>query len=116
MAGKVNSTILISMEVGEFFEALRKVIREEVKLGLSDKESPHPPAPLNTPGLIYKPLYDMKEIRHLFSDVSRSTIYDWIKAGRLNPVKINGRGKIFFLWTDIEKLWKERQMAAPDLS
>jgi hypothetical protein len=109
MSGKVNSTILISMDAGEFFEEIRKVVREEVKLATREREIPAPTL-LDTPGLIYKPLYDMKEIRHLFSDVCRSTIYEWIKAGRLIPVKINGRGKVFFLWADIERLWKERQL------
>ena len=39
----------------------------------------------------------MKVIHHLFSDVCKSTIYEWIKAGRLTPVKIKVREKVFFL-------------------
>jgi hypothetical protein len=108
MSGKVNSTILISMEVGEFFEEIRKVVREEVKLATRGKEISPAPALHDTPGLTYRPLYDMKEIRQLFRDVARSTIYEWIRAGKLIPIKINGRGKVYFLWTDIERLWKER--------
>jgi hypothetical protein len=110
MLGKVNSTILISMEAEEFFETIRKVVREEIKLATRGKELSPATNPLDTPGLTYKPLYDMKEIRHLFSDAVGPP-YEWIKAGRLTPVKINGRGKVFFLWADIENLWKERQLA-----
>ena len=110
MSGKVNSAILISMDAGEFFVEIRKVVREEVKMATRGREISPAAALLDTPGLTYKPLYDMKEIRHLFSDVCRSTIYEWINAGKLIPVKINGRGKVFFLWADIERLWKERQL------
>lgn len=60
---------------------------------------------------IYKPLFDMAEVCRLFCDASRSTIYEWIKTGKPIPFKINGRGKVFFLWEDIERLWRERKTA-----
>ncbi|WP_367115549.1 helix-turn-helix domain-containing protein [Chitinophaga sp. CB10] len=32
----------------------------------------------------------------------QSTIYDWIKHGKLKPYKI--RSRVYFLWNDIQQL------------
>lgn len=104
MGVKSDTPILVPIETDEFWQQMRLIIREELKLiaaadisGIKAvKETKE------TKALLYKPLYDMKELRRLFSDVSRTTIYDWIKCGKLKPKKM--KGKIYFLWCDIEKL------------
>ena len=53
MSGKVNSAILISMDAGEFFEEIRKVVREEVKLATREREIPRlPRSTLRDPSII----------------------------------------------------------------
>ena len=90
--------ILIPYEPEEFWQHLRVIIREElVKTG--KKESP-----FQTSGLEYKPLYKITEVCDLFQ-VTRPTIYDWIKHGKLRPYKI--RSRVYFLWNDIRELLTE---------
>lgn len=107
MSKKIDTPILVPLDLDEFFKCIREIIREEVQVVISDKVTTAAPG-CETDGLTYRPLYDMQAVRHLFRDVARSTIYEWIHAGKLIPIKINGRGKVYFLWTDIERLWRER--------
>ena len=34
--------------------------------------------------------------------VTKPTIYDWIRHGKLKPFKV--RSRVYFLWQDIQKL------------
>jgi hypothetical protein len=105
MAGSLDTPILVPIETDEFWEQIRLILREELSaliLRLPEKTVQKIP---EENGLQYKPLYDMKELRQLFSNVSRTTIYEWVRCGKLKPKKM--RGKVFFLWIDIEKLLKE---------
>jgi excisionase family DNA binding protein len=43
----------------------------------------------------------MSEVCVLFH-VTKPTIYDWVKHGKLKPFKI--RSRVYFLWQDIEAL------------
>jgi hypothetical protein len=88
------------LEEQEFWDKLRVVVREEVK-----RKEPGATAPgkLQVDGLTQMPLYNMDDVRKLFRGVSRSTVYQWIDRGLLKPVKL--RGRIYFLWKDIEGLW-----------
>ena len=52
-------------------------------------------------GLTEKPLYKIQEVRLLFK-VTKPTIYDWIKHGKLKRVKI--RSRVYFLGSDIKQL------------
>ncbi|MEJ7677949.1 MAG: helix-turn-helix domain-containing protein [Segetibacter sp.] len=47
-----------------------------------------------TPGLTNKPLYKIAEVCALFH-VTKPTIYDWVKHGKLKPYKI--RSRVYFL-------------------
>jgi len=89
---------LFPYEPEEFWERIRTVIREEIK-------HPEKGKPVvtdyETPGLTYKPLYKIPEVCTIFK-VSRPTIYDWIKHGKLKPYKI--RSRLYFLWDDIQLL------------
>ena len=88
--------ILIPIDQKEFFDRIRAVVQEELKLfaNAGDNGSVH-----HVDGLTYKPLYDIAEVRQLFGNVSRTTIYEWIEAGLLKPRKMKGR--VYFLWEDI---------------
>lgn len=91
--------MLFPYEPKMFWEQLQQIIREEVsKL---EKQRPDLSATLETPGLTYKPLFKMAEVCAIFQ-VSKPTIYDWIKNGKLKPYKI--RSRVYFLWQDIQQL------------
>ena len=91
--------ILVPFAPEEFWAQIRLIIREEVSR--NQKEQPVFASIMETPGLTEKPLYKIPEICSLFK-VSKPTIYDWIKRGKLKKVKI--RSRVFFLGSDIRKL------------
>lgn len=90
--------ILFPFDPQEYWQQIRLIIREEVNK--VEKLKPFP-APYETPGLTYKPLYKINEVCALFH-VTKPTIYDWIKHGKLKPYKI--RSRVYFLWQDIQHL------------
>jgi excisionase family DNA binding protein len=77
---------------------MRAIIREEITK--TSKEKPAISL-TETPGLTYKPLFKIAEVCSFFH-VSRPTIYEWIKDGKLKPYKI--RRRVYFLWNDIQQL------------
>ncbi|WP_276481032.1 helix-turn-helix domain-containing protein [Paraflavitalea pollutisoli] len=100
----VKSPILIPYETDEFWATIRHVIKEEFEKVVSAATSAKPPTNQHlheTPGLTQKPLYKMAEVCKLFQ-VTKPTVYDWCKLGKLKPLKI--RSRVFFLWQDIEAL------------
>jgi len=103
METKSATPMLFPFEPDIFWQRIRDIIREEVSKVEKDK-------PLNgtydTPGLTYKPLYKITEVCTIFR-VSRPTIYDWIKHGKLKPYKV--RSRLYFLWNDIQQLLNPEQ-------
>lgn len=92
--------ILFPFEPGEFWTQIRLIIQEEV--GKSDKNKVASENNLmETPGLTEKPLYKIAEICQLFK-VSRTTVHDWVKHGKLRKVKI--RSRVYFLGKDVQQL------------
>jgi len=95
--------MLFPYEPEKFWEMMQQMIRSEVAKMAS-------PAPGNssgsyeTPGMTYKPLYKMEEVCSLFR-VTKPTIYDWIKHGKLKPCKI--RSRVYFLWNDLQMLLQQ---------
>jgi excisionase family DNA binding protein len=83
-------------ESEEFWRMLRKIIREEL-----DRNNKSTESSFKTPGLTEKPLFKISEVTELFQ-VSKPTIYEWIKKGTLKPYKVNSR--VYFLWQDVKKL------------
>ncbi|MDN3656057.1 helix-turn-helix domain-containing protein, partial [Ferruginibacter paludis] len=82
----------------QFWQLIRQIIREE----FTNNEKSRPVVTsYETPGLIYKPLYKMAEVCTMFH-VTKPTVYDWIKHGKLKPFKI--RSRVYFLWQDIQDL------------
>ncbi|MES2329782.1 MAG: helix-turn-helix domain-containing protein [Bacteroidota bacterium] len=99
--GNPVTPMLFPYEPEEFWKSMRQMIREEV----AHAENPNPVSPAyDTPGLTYKPLYKIAEVCALFH-VTKPTIYDWVKHGKLKPFKI--RSRVYFLWQDIQQLLPE---------
>lgn len=90
--------MLFPFEPEQFWSTIRQIIREEITS--INKNLPANPS-YETPGLTYKPLYKIAEVCQLFQ-VSKPTIYDWIKKGQLKPYRI--RSRVYFLWQDIQSL------------
>jgi excisionase family DNA binding protein len=76
------------------------IVREEVQR-LEKAQAEIKPCEFETPGLTYKPLYKLGEVQQLLQ-VSRTTVYEWIKHGKLKPYKI--RSRVYFLWDDVQRL------------
>lgn len=91
--------ILIPFEPEEFWQQIRLIIREEV--ARNQEMKPAIDNVMETPGLTEKPLFKMEEICNLFK-VTKPTIYDWIKHGKLRRVKI--RSRVYFLGSEIRQL------------
>jgi excisionase family DNA binding protein len=96
--GNLVTPILFPYDPEQFWQSIRQIVREEV----SSVEKLRPVSPTyETPGLTYKPLYKIAEVCSLFH-VTKPTIYDWVRHGKLKPFKI--RSRVYFLWQDIERL------------
>jgi excisionase family DNA binding protein len=91
--------ILILLDPDQFWSRIREIFREEISR--NQKELPFPITIMETPGLTEKPLFKMNEVCSLFK-VTKPTIYDWVKCGKLKKVKI--RSRVYFLGEDIRKL------------
>ena len=91
--------ILFPYEPESFWNQIRLIIREEISK-MENKATT--PIKYDVPGMNYKPLYKIAEVCSIFH-VSKPTIYDWIKHGKLIPFKV--RSRVYFLWNDIEKLF-----------
>ncbi len=100
MNGNIVTPMLFPYEPEQFLQSIRQIIREEVNN--SAKQKPEVP-PFETPGMTYKPLYKIAEVCLLFH-VTKPTIYDWIRHGKLKPFNI--RSRVYFLWQDIQQLLK----------
>jgi len=92
--------MLFPYEPPRFWEQIREIIKEEVSK--VNRVASQPPE-YQTPGMTYKPLYKIGEVCQILQ-VSRPTIYDWIRHGKLKPYKI--RSRVYFLWRDMEQLLK----------
>ena len=99
MEKNLSIPILIPFEPEEFWAQIRGIIREEFTR--NQKEPPVSTSLMETPGLTDKPLYKIQEICALFK-ITKPTIYDWIKHGKLKRVKI--RSRVYFLGSDIRQL------------
>jgi len=91
--------MLFPVEPEKFWQQIRLVIREEIEK--VTKDNPAGNNIYHTEGLTQKPLYKINEVCKLF-DISRPTIYDWIKHVQLKPFKI--RSRVYFLYNDIQQL------------
>ena len=85
-------------EPEHFWRAIRQIIREELKNAENQKSV----SPTNqTLDRANKPLCKIAEVCAIFQ-VTKPTIYDWVKRGKLKPFKI--RSRVYFLRQDIQQL------------
>jgi excisionase family DNA binding protein len=96
--GNIVTPILFPYDPQQFWQVMRMLIREEMN-NLEQKQADR--ASFITPGMTYKPLFKINEVCELFH-VTKPTIYDWIKHGKLKPFKV--RSRVYFLWQDIQAL------------
>ncbi|MFL9483443.1 helix-turn-helix domain-containing protein [Chitinophagaceae bacterium LWZ2-11] len=96
--GNVVTPLLFPYDPEQFWQDMRQIIREEVSR--SEKQKPVSTR-YETPGLTYKPLYKIAEVCEIFR-ITKPTIYDWVRHGKLKPFKI--RSRVYFLWQDIQQL------------
>jgi len=101
--GNIVTPMLFPYEPEDFWKSLRQIVHEEV---INAAKQVTTTTNYETPGLTYKPLYKIAEVCALFH-VTKPTIYDWIRHGKLKPVKI--RSRVFFLWQNIQELLKPHQ-------
>src|SRR5438105_4305665 len=91
--------MLFLYEPSEFWAQIRKIIHEEIvqtqKTKVADSTL------MVTHGLTENPLYKIAEICELFN-VSRTTIHDWVKHGKLRRVKMPSR--VYFLGNEVKQL------------
>jgi excisionase family DNA binding protein len=95
---KAATPMLFPFDPDQFWQRVRLIIREEVTS--LERFQPAPPV-YETPGLTYKPLFKISEVCKLFQ-VTKPTIYEWIRHGKLKRYKI--RSRVYFLWNDIQQL------------
>lgn len=93
-----NVQMLFQMEPSEYWRKLKTIIGEvvEQKTGSTSKQT-------LAENLPQKKLLKAKEVCALFQ-VSKPTVYEWLKQGKLKSIKIESRR--YFLWQDIEDLIK----------
>ena len=91
-----NVQMLFPMEPKEFWCHLKSLIEEVVN---QKNDSISKPNSVQNPPL--KKLLKVKEVCELFQ-VSKPTIYDWLKQGKLKSIKIESRR--YFLWEHVEEL------------
>lgn len=94
-----NTPIFIQYEPEQFWEEMRKIVKEEVSKINTRKPTDQPV--MEVPGLTYKPLFTIAEVCSLFQ-ITKPTIYEWIDREILKPMKIQSR--VYFLHQDIHKL------------
>ncbi len=87
-----NVQILVPMEPNAFWEQLRTIVVEVVAEGKK-----HPPVDNQTE----RPLLKATEVCDIFK-VSKPTLYEWLKQGKMKSVKIQSRR--YFHWNDVEEL------------
>ncbi len=102
--GKDTMPMLFPVEPEEFWKQIRYIIREELTLQKPAKGSSENVTAV--PGLNDKPLYKISEICLLFA-ISRPTVYEWIRDGRLRPVKI--RSRVYFLGKEVMGLMDQKE-------
>jgi len=93
-----NVPVLVPIPADQFWKEIRAIVREEL---IHHKKQFNSLKDIETPGMTYKPLFKIAEVCNLFN-ITKPTIYDWIKHGKLKPVKI--RSRVYFLWQDVQNL------------
>jgi predicted DNA-binding transcriptional regulator AlpA len=92
-----SNALLFTCDPEVFWKEVRQIIREETKgSGKYIPTDSGDEIPMGS-----QSLYKIKDLCRIFS-VSKPTIYEWIRLGKLTPRKINRR--VFFLEKDLKDL------------
>ena len=87
-----NVQMLVPMEPKAFWQQLKTIVEEVVME--SRKEAP-------VDKHVERPLLKATEVCEIFH-ISKPTIYEWLKQGKIKSVKIQSRR--YFHWKDVEEL------------
>lgn len=93
-----NVQMLVLIEPKEFWSRLRSIVEEVIME--SKKEEP-------VDKHTERPLLKAAEVCAIFH-VSKPTIYDWLKQGKIKSVKIQSRR--YFHWKDVEELIQQSKV------
>ena len=90
--------MLLPIDPVKFWSQLKSVVEEVIEQKNAASSS-------SSFGQKYsnQPLLKVIEVCQIFK-VSKPTVYDWLKQGKLKSIKIESRR--YFLWQDIEELIK----------
>ena len=91
--------LLIPIEPKEFWRQLKTIVEDAVSMKFKTD-------PANN--YFERPLLKTKEVCEIFQ-ISKPTIYDWLKQGKLTSVKIQSRR--YFQWKDVEGLIEESKVS-----
>ena len=97
-----NVQMLFPIEPKEFWRRLKAIVEEAVEQKNKNEATSTQDKHAN------RPLLKATEVCEIFK-VSKPTIYDWLKQGKLKSIKIESRR--YFLWQDIEELIKNSRPA-----
>ena len=101
----METPILFPMSPEEYWqklsEVLDRLLNEKLKQG-NYSGIPN--------GMTSRPLLSIKEVCDFFQ-ITKPTIYEWIRHGKLKPYKV--RARVYFLMTDIETLIESSLSASP---
>lgn len=93
-----NVQLLVPIEPKEFWRQLRCIVEEVV---LENQ------AAGNVSNHSERPLLKAKEVCQIFH-ISKPTIYEWLKQGKIKSVKIQSRR--YFHWKDVEELIQQSKV------
>jgi hypothetical protein len=99
-----QTPVLFPYEQDELWEKIRELLRSELQKVQIGKDHP---VNYEVPGFVQKPLFKAHEVCSMLQ-ISRQTLHIWVKEGLLKAYKIKSR--VFFLWTDLEKLIHKQQL------
>jgi excisionase family DNA binding protein len=94
----METPILFPMSPEDYWQKLSEIMEGLLKEKLKQNNYAGTP-----PGMTSRPLLSIKEVCDLFQ-ITKPTIYEWIKHGKLKPYKV--RVRVYFLMADIEALLK----------
>jgi excisionase family DNA binding protein len=102
--GNASPSLSFPFGSDQFWQQVRVIIREELFVvkgapsRIVDEAS----------NLFHRPVYKISEVCELFQ-ITRQTVYDWIRIGKLKRYKI--RSRVFFLRDEVWQLFQQEVKA-----
>ena len=92
-----NVQMLLPIEPQAFWQQMKEIVEQVINESKLQTASKH----------TERPLLKVKEVCEIFH-VSKPTLYDWLKQGKIKSVKIQSRR--YFMWRDVEELIQENRV------